>query len=107
MALNTFCIRITETLEREVKVKASTLEEAMEKAELSYDDEIIVLDSSDYVDTNFDISNIDDLEQNNAFSEFLVTSAKDKLHRLSNEDLSRLVFGSLIDAKTAFLESQH
>ncbi len=106
MAHKTFTIKITETLEREVEIKAANLDDAMEKAISLYNDEKVILDSSDFQDSIFDIPNIQELEQDDAYSDFLIEKAKEKFHLLNKENLSILVFGSLIDAKTAFLESR-
>jgi hypothetical protein len=49
----TFEINIIERLERLVSVEAESEEQAIEKVTQDYRDEKIVLDSSDYTDTEF------------------------------------------------------
>lgn len=52
--MKTFYITITETLKRTVEVHAETADEALQKAEDAYYNGEIVLDSEDFVDTDFD-----------------------------------------------------
>lgn len=47
---------ITETLQRVVEIETNSQEEAIEIANKNYENEEIVLDSSDYVDTLFEIA---------------------------------------------------
>ena len=51
--MKTFYISITETLNKIVEVQAESSEEALRKAEDAYYNEEIVLDSDDFVDTDF------------------------------------------------------
>ena len=51
--MKTFYISITETLNRIVEVHAEDSSEALQKAEDAYYNEEIVLDSDDFVDTDF------------------------------------------------------
>ena len=51
--MKTYYIRVTETLDRIVEVHAEDLGEALQKAEDSYYNGEIVLDSEDFVDTQF------------------------------------------------------
>jgi len=51
--MKTYKIIIEETLSREVKVKAESLDDAMLKTKQDYDKEIIVLDYDDYEDVKF------------------------------------------------------
>ena len=46
-----FKIEITETLQKVIEVSASSLDEALEIIKNKYNNEDIVLDSNDYVDT--------------------------------------------------------
>ena len=50
--MNEFEIVITETLEKKIKVKADTYEQAVSIIEEEYKKEKIVLDSSDFVTVN-------------------------------------------------------
>lgn len=52
--MNRYVIQIEETLSRDVIIDADNLEEAIDKVRDMYHSEEIVLDASDYVDTNFD-----------------------------------------------------
>ena len=51
--MKTFYISVTETLKRIVEVHAEDSSEALRKAEDAYYNEEIVLDSDDFVDTDF------------------------------------------------------
>lgn len=53
--MKTFEIEITELLSRIIEVEAETENEAFEKVKEMYQNEKIVLDSSDYVDTEIKI----------------------------------------------------
>lgn len=48
-------VRITETLRRAVTVDGESIDEAIDKVKQMYNNEEIVLDEEDYVDTDFDI----------------------------------------------------
>jgi len=48
-----YAVEITETLQRQVIIEANSYEEAQLKAKQKYDEEEIVLDENDYVDTEF------------------------------------------------------
>lgn len=52
--MKTFYISVTETLNKIVEVHAENKQEALQKAEDSYYNGEIVLDSEDFVDTQFD-----------------------------------------------------
>lgn len=51
--MRTYSVEITETLRRTIIIEAQSDEEALLKVKEQYDDEEIVLDSSDYVGTEF------------------------------------------------------
>ena len=51
--MKTFYISVTETLKRIVEVHAEDSSEALQKVEDAYYNEEIVLDSEDFVDTDF------------------------------------------------------
>ena len=53
--MNKFIIEITETLQRQVEVEADSEEDAIYKIRNQYKKEDIVLDESDYVNTQFEI----------------------------------------------------
>ena len=46
-------IEVVETLARVVEVKATSLEEAIDKVQEDYDNQKIVLDYSDYLEVNY------------------------------------------------------
>lgn len=48
-----YAVEITETLQRQVIIEANSYEEAQLKAKQKYDDEKIILNENDYVDTEF------------------------------------------------------
>lgn len=56
----TFTFEITETLQRQVTIKAKDLEAAQEKVNRQYENEDIVLDADDFVD--YDIKSIESEE---------------------------------------------
>ncbi|MDD3922550.1 MAG: DpnD/PcfM family protein [Endomicrobiaceae bacterium] len=51
--MQTFKIEIQETLSKIVDIEADSIEEALQIAESKYKEEKIILDSSNYVDTDF------------------------------------------------------
>ena len=51
--MNTFRIEITETLQRVVEVNASSEKEAINKVMDMYKNEEVVLDSNDFIETDF------------------------------------------------------
>lgn len=55
MENKTFTVMITETLQRIVRVKAKNKDEAYDKVREQYQNEDIVLDSADYIDTEFEV----------------------------------------------------
>lgn len=52
--MRTYTVEIKETLRRTIVVEAQSDEEALLKVKEDYDNEEIVLDSSDYVGTDFE-----------------------------------------------------
>ncbi|MDO9213053.1 MAG: DpnD/PcfM family protein [Methylococcales bacterium] len=52
MSLKKYQIEITETLQRIVEIEAASLDDAISEIQKQYKDEEIILDSSDYVETN-------------------------------------------------------
>ncbi len=55
--MKTFEIEIIETLIKKVKIKADFAEAAIIKAKKRYNDEKIILDSNDFIDTEIVLSN--------------------------------------------------
>ena len=53
--MKTYAVEITETLQRTVYIDAKSAEEAQDVAEERYHNEEIVLDSSDYQDTEIEV----------------------------------------------------
>lgn len=49
----TYCVEVTETLSKLVKISASSEEQALSLVKQSYRQESIVLTSEDYLQTNF------------------------------------------------------
>lgn len=50
-----FTVEITETLQRQIEVKAEDRSEAISKVKEIYYNEEVVLDSGDHIDTEFNI----------------------------------------------------
>ena len=50
-----FTVEITETLQRQIEVEAADKNEAISKAREKYYNEEVVLDSGDYIDTEFNL----------------------------------------------------
>lgn len=50
-----YTVKITEILEREVEVDAATEEKAIHRIEKNYKDEVIILDSSDFSEVDFEV----------------------------------------------------
>ena len=50
-----YIIEITETLQRQVEIEADNADDAYLLAKEMYRNEEIVLDSEDYIDTNFEL----------------------------------------------------
>lgn len=50
-----YLVEITETLQRQVIIEARSYEEAQSKAKQQYDEEIIILNENDYIDTEFTV----------------------------------------------------
>ena len=55
--LKEYTVEITETLQRQIHIKASSGGEAISEVKRLYNNEEIILDSSDYIDTDFKIIN--------------------------------------------------
>lgn len=55
--MKTYQVEITETLQKVINVKASSSEDAINEVRALYKNEDIVLDYSDYMDTEFSIKN--------------------------------------------------
>lgn len=50
-----YLVEITETLQKQITVSANSREEAEQKVKERYDNEKIILNESDYVDTEFHV----------------------------------------------------
>jgi hypothetical protein len=97
-------IEIKETLIREISIDASSIDEAISSAELLYNNEEIVLDSSDHSTTDIDISNLTTLSDNLDFSTFVLLKAEKSLVNLSTEELAKIGFGNLSYAIKEYLK---
>ena len=53
--MKTYLVKITETLQKQITITANSREEAEQKVRNKYKNEEIVLDESDYVDTEFEV----------------------------------------------------
>ena len=52
-----YIVEITETLQKQIKVEANSKEEALRLVKSKYKNEEIILDSENYVTTDFDVIN--------------------------------------------------
>jgi|ERR1017187_2760674 hypothetical protein len=100
--MKTFEIEIKETLSRVVKIESESLEEATAKAKMKYDDEEIVLDYNDLINTEIDLTSFYQLKSTNEFSDFILRNAEKMITNLSLEELAKIGFGSLINAKEEY-----
>ncbi len=50
-----YLVEITETLQRQIIIEARSYEEAQSKAKQQYDEERIILNENDYIDTEFTV----------------------------------------------------
>lgn len=50
--MKVFKVEITETLQKRIEIEAGSLEEALKKVKLQYQEEHIVLEASDLIETN-------------------------------------------------------
>lgn len=62
----TYKIEITETLQRQIEVEASSKEEALKKIKEQYQNQEIVLNENDYVDTEY--SYIEKIKNGSSFA---------------------------------------
>ena len=53
--MNKYTVTITETLKRDIEIEAETVEEAINAACAKYDSGAVILDSSHYDDTKFEV----------------------------------------------------
>lgn len=106
----TYKIEILEKLARTVEINADSHSAALQDAIGFYKDEEIILDSSDHTTTDFDISEDDEEFQkmlnDEEFSDFILKSADKMIVNLSKQEMAKLAFGSLLNAKEAFENSQ-
>ena len=100
--MKTFTIEIKETLLKTIEIEAVSIGEAVSQTETMYNNENIILNSSDHNSTEFDISNLESLSENIAFSNFVLKKAEEMLLSLSIEELAKIGFGSLINAKEVY-----
>ena len=104
--MKTYKVKISEKLSRIVEVTSNSFDEAVQDTIELYNEEEIILDSSDYVTTDFDISENDNdlvkLFEDDKFSDFILINAEKIISNLSKEELAKLAFGSLLNAKEEF-----
>ena len=55
--MNKYIIEITETLQKQIEIEANSKEDALKLAKNKYRNEEIILDSENYVTTDFDVIN--------------------------------------------------
>lgn len=100
-------IEIKETLIREVTIEASSIDEAINSAELLYNNEEIILDYSDHNTTDIDFSNLASFSDDSNFLTFVLLKAEKSLVNLSAEELAKIGFGNLSEAIKEYLKSKN
>ena len=55
--MNKYIIEITETLQKQIEVEANSKDDALRLVKSKYKNEEIILDSENYVSTNFNVIN--------------------------------------------------
>lgn len=102
MKKSKFKIEITEVLKRVVEIKAENVDIAFETVTQKYKSEEIILDWNDFIETNIDIFEDDiffkNFVNNIEFRDFILNKADSMLTNLSIEELSKLAFGSYLNA---------
>ena len=73
----TYKVTVTETLQRTITVNAEDELDAVQKVQDMYNNEEIVLDSEDHINTDIDVKNID--KNINANKNYLSSNRKDKI----------------------------
>lgn len=104
--MKTFEIEIKETLQRVIEVEAESEEEACKIVSDKYNNEEIILDDSDFVDKEISSYLYSEkylyLFKNYDFKKFILKESKIILNSLSIEELTKLAFGDIINAKEKF-----
>lgn len=100
-----FAIEIKESLSKIVEIEAMNYGDAFAKIEAHYNNEEIVLDSSNYSNVDFDLVNLNEFSGDIRFNNFVLKGAEEMLSNLSVEELSTIAFGSLLNAKNKFEQS--
>lgn len=104
--MKTFEIEITETLQRVVEVEANSENEAYNLVIQQYKNEEIILDNSDLVSKEINhylfSESGNKLYENNKFKEFVLKNAESILNHMSIEELTKLAFGDIVNAKNEF-----
>jgi hypothetical protein len=100
--METFQIEIKETLSTVINVNANSETEAISKIEALYTNEKIILDYDDHQSTDFDLKGLEKFENNADFSNFVLKNAEQMISSLSIEELAKIGFGSLINAKNNY-----
>ena len=100
--MKTYKIEVKETLSRVVKIKSDSIETALVKAMKRYNNEEIVLDYNDYITTDFDILEFENIENSPVFSDFVLRKAENMISNLTLEELAIIAFGSLNEAIARF-----
>ncbi len=108
--MKTFEIEITETLQRVVKVKANSENEAYSIVKQQYINEEIVLDDSDLLNNEINhylySKNQDYLYENEDFKNFVLKNSESMITHMSIEELTKLAFGDIENAKNEYYKQQ-
>ncbi len=102
MEMKIFEIEIKETLLRKIDIESESLEEALFIVNEKYNNEEIVLDFEDHINTDFDISTLNQLENDTNFTNYVLRRAEEMIINLSVEEMAKLGFGSLMNAKEEY-----
>ena len=101
-----FEIETREVLAKTITIEANSMEDAINQAKEKYYQEDLVLDYSDLIQTDFDISTFKDIENNPRFSAFVLKSAEEMISHLSIKELAVIGCGSLLSAMENFNSSE-
>lgn len=105
--MNKIKIEVKEILSRVIEVESETITDAMEAVQKLYKEEEIVLDSEDFAENSFDIKDLNELEGNQRFHNYVLSNAEKMISHLSVEELAKIAFGDLISAKEKFYSANY
>ena len=95
-------IEVKETSSRVVKVKSNSIKSALSIVNKRYYKEEIVLDYDDLKTLEFDLLELESVENSPIFLDFLLKNAENMITSLSLKELAIIAFGSLNEAIAKF-----